>query len=172
MKKYWFVGWLTVLSGLLVACKSTEQQQHAMPDFSTGPISAEVLLSEHPLFADSYAAFTPDLADVRSMQALTGKKLKVIFGLWCDDSQREVSHLLKLLQASGVELAELQLYTLDGYKKDPQGVAEQHNIEFVPTIILFDGNKEMGRVVERPKLSLARDLAAIAMQGKVSKVVM
>ncbi len=130
---------------------------------TSGPIEREVLIAKYPQFKSSYEQWEPGAADVAAMQALQGKAVKVILGLWCSDSHREVPRFIKLLERSGVTLLSLEMVTVDRQKNDPKGVAKQYEVKYVPTIIVLEGDRELGRFVESPKgESMAQELAAIA----------
>lgn len=96
------------------------------------------------------------------MQALQGLSLLVLFGSWCHDSEREVPRLLKLLNQSGVKLQSLQLHAVNQQKQHPAQLHLQYQLQYTPTIVVLQGNTELGRIVERPIVSLAADLATIA----------
>lgn len=131
-------------------------------DTKAGPISVQEILTDYPAFKQVYENWSPSAEDLVAMQALAGKELVVIFGLWCGDSKREIPRLLKLLEQSGVALASLQLYTLDRQKVDPEGFGAEYRVEFVPTIIVKANGEELGRFVESAKSgSMALELAAI-----------
>ncbi|MFY8325281.1 TlpA family protein disulfide reductase [Pseudoalteromonas sp. ZZD1] len=124
----------------------------------TGHISGVDLLNEYPKFASEYESFSPTTADEKAMQTLAGKDILVLFGTWCHDSQREVPRLLKLLDQSNVKVNSLQLVAVGYDKRDPQGIAEQYNLQYTSTIIVLDKGEEVARMVEKPKQSLVKDL--------------
>lgn len=124
----------------------------------TGHISGVDLLNEYPKFASEYESFSPTTADEKAMQTLAGKDILVLFGTWCHDSQREVPRLLKLLDQSNVKVNSLKLVAVGYDKSDPQGIAEQYNLQYTSTIIVLDKGEEVARMVEKPKQSLVKDL--------------
>ncbi len=50
---------------------------------------------------------------------------------------------------------------VDRSKKDPQGLAAKYEFTRIPTFIVLQQGKEIGRIVERPTVSLEKDLAEI-----------
>jgi len=50
---------------------------------------------------------------------------------------------------------------VDRQKKDPEGLAAQYDFQRIPTFIVLQDGKEIGRIVERPEVSLEQDLAKI-----------
>ncbi|MBB1334331.1 thioredoxin family protein [Pseudoalteromonas sp. SG43-7] len=124
-----------------------------------GQISAADLLNDHQQFSNEYNNFVPTVADTQAMQTLKGKDILVLFGTWCHDSQREVPRLLKLLDSSKVALASLKLVAVGYDKRDPEGIAARYQLKYSPTIIVLTAGEELGRLVEKPKASIASDLS-------------
>lgn len=83
--------------------------------------------------------------------------IKVLFGTWCHDSAREVPRLNKLLlKAKNINISS-SLIAVDRNKTTD----EDYKLEYTPTIIIFQSNKELGRIVEKPSKSLAQDIVDI-----------
>ncbi|KKL85355.1 hypothetical protein LCGC14_1955590, partial [marine sediment metagenome] len=96
--------------------------------------------------------------DIALMQKLEGKELIVLFGTWCHDSEREVPKLIKLIDASKVELASIEYVAVGYNKQDDAGIAEAHDLQYTPTFIVKQNGKELIRVIEKPTGTLAQDL--------------
>ncbi len=90
----------------------------------------------------------------------------VVMGTWCGDSRDLVPKLHKVLTEAGYPMDKLVMYGVNRSKTVGQGQEKPYNIEFVPTIILFDGTKEIGRIVESVHKSIEADLAAIVKKYK------
>ncbi|WP_339718992.1 thioredoxin [uncultured Paraglaciecola sp.] len=149
---------LAVLVIVSVGCGSTEQPSAKSEPF-TGVISASQLIAEYPQFRSGYQQYQPSSAEIAAVKSLSGKSLIVLFGTWCHDSEREVPRLLKLLDLSGVELQNLSLHGVNYSKQEPSNLHELHALKYSPTIILMQGENELGRIVEKPIVSLGEDLA-------------
>jgi len=91
--------------------------------------------------------------------------IDIYFGTWCHDSQREVPKLLKALQVN--QQVKTTLIALDGHKSDPLGLAKNNAIKFTPTFVIFVNNKEVGRIVERPKNNLIIDIDSMIKQKNI-----
>ncbi|MEO6315321.1 MAG: hypothetical protein ABIU63_18520 [Chitinophagaceae bacterium] len=93
------------------------------------------------------------------------KKFEIFMGTWCGDSKREIPRIFKLLEYSGVRASQLTMVMLDNrdsvYKQSPGHEEKDKAIHRVPTLIVYDGKKEMNRIVEVPVISLERDLLLI-----------
>jgi hypothetical protein len=140
-------------------CSANEVTAHVEDKF--GVISSEDLLSQYPEFAAEFQAYQASEQEISAIRKIRGKSLLVLFGTWCHDSEREVPRLLKLLAQSQVQVGELKLVGLNYHKQDDEGLHRRFKVRYTPTIILLDGEKELGRIVEKPIVSLSEDLAAM-----------
>ena len=127
--------------------------------YPLGDISQAQLLERHEVFKRNYDAYEVP-AGIDGLPA--DLEVKILFGTWCHDSEREVPRMLKLLTASGVKEDNISLISLDIRKEEPEGRAKALDVRFTPTFIFFSEGKEIGRIIERPTASLPGDLAAIA----------
>ena len=97
-----------------------------------------------------------------SLQSVEDKiEIKVFFGQWCHDSQREVPRLIQLFDRLEKDNFSVSYYALDTKKSDPEGLAKQHRIKRTPTVIVFKDGKELARVLEFPQTDWPSDLAEI-----------
>lgn len=124
----------------------------------SGEISRDDLLKDYSSFSEEYDEYTPSEEELTTIKALQGKQVLVFLGTWCHDSKREVPRFLKLLDTAKVQLGSLKLVAVGYDKLDPAGLAKQYDLMYTPTIIVSDGEKELSRMIEKPKQSLAVDL--------------
>jgi thiol-disulfide isomerase/thioredoxin len=132
-------------------------------------ISAMQMPNYKTWYDDSYRNYTVDPTAAEQLKPLLqNKTMEVFLGSWCGDSKREVPHMIKILQQAGIDTARLSLIFVDNstgsYKQSPQHEERGKNIHHVPTFIVYDDTKEIGRVVESPVISLEKDLLAILQQ--------
>lgn len=147
---------ITLLT-LLSACANSHIEKASM---AIGEVSQAKLFAKHKSFQQSYLAFSlseSDLVDVKAWP--NDLHVDVYFGTWCHDSQREVPRFLKII-AENTALSN-RLIGLDYEKSEPNGGAKSHNIKYTPTFVVYQNNKEIGRIIERPKVSLAADISAM-----------
>lgn len=118
-------------------------------------------------FDKSYDTYSVDTATVQKLQPVIkpNTSMDIFLGSWCGDSKREVPRMLKILQTAGVDTSKVSLIfvdnSLDAYKQSPAHEEKNRNIHRVPTFIVYENNKETGRIVESPVTSLEKDLLAI-----------
>lgn len=120
-------------------------------------------------FQANYDSYTVDSFTCTFISPLLKDKTITIFlGTWCGDSKREVPRFLKMLDCCGFPEDRIILVMLSNqdsaYKMSPQRQEAGKNIVRVPTMIIEENGKEIGRIIEFPKISLEKDLLAILRQ--------
>ena len=85
---------------------------------------------------------------------LEGISVKILFGTWCHDSQREVPKLLRLLEDINMKPEMISLIGLDYNKNEPLNRGAMLEVKRTPTIIFYKNGIEIGRIEETPKLAL------------------
>ena len=68
---------------------------------------------------------------------------------------------LKILDYLNYPKDKIKIYAVDRSKKGLNNEIDSLNIQKVPTIIFYKNNKETGRIIEEPKVTLEKDLANI-----------
>ena len=120
-------------------------------------------------FDKNYSNYTLDSFTARQLHPLLkNKKFELFMGVWCGDSKRETPRMFKILEYAGVRPAQIKMVMVDNqdstYKQSPGHEEKGKSIHRVPCLIVYDGKKEMNRVVEFPVVSLEKDLLSIAKQ--------
>lgn len=110
-----------------------------------------------------YDMYTIDTASVKKLAGkLKNVNIEVVMGTWCSDSRRQVPRLFKILDYLKYPADSVQLLMvgrkLKGINSDE---TKGLNIEKVPTIIFLRNGKELGRIIESPKVSLEKDMLKI-----------
>lgn len=147
---------MRAVAAALVLFIATPLSPEATADrYPLGDISQAELLERHDVFKRNYDA-DEVTAGIDGLPA--DLKVKILFGTWCHDSEREVPRMLKLLAASGVKEESISLISLDIRKEEPEGRAKALNVRFTPTFIFFSDDVELGRIIERPVESLQADI--------------
>ena len=110
--------------------------------------------------------FNPEYNDYKPSEQYINKlkekinavTIVVVFGEWCGDSQEQVPRFMKIMDAAGMKASNLKLIAVN---RDKDAVIEDispYHIERVPTFIVFNGDDELGRIVETPSTTLEEDL--------------
>lgn len=113
-------------------------------------------------FDKEYSEYEPDMSVLDSLNwQVTNLKMLVVFGTWCGDSRRELPRLYKILDLSNFPMEKLTLIAVDRKKETAGFDAKEKEINYVPTIIVYSGAKELGRIIETPAETLEKDLLGI-----------
>lgn len=114
--------------------------------YSLGSISAEELLEKDPGYAyraRTYSPSKPMLQRLRSVSQPT--TVVVYFGSWCPFCRHHVPKALRLAQELEGSKIQFEFYGLPhGFGDDAR--AKQYDIRGVPTGIVYQGGKEIGRI--------------------------
>ena len=112
---------------------------------------------------DFYRINTELLEKIKPL--LKDKRVVLIMGTWCEDSQREVPGMMKILNQAGYNTSEIEIIAIDEDKRTKEGFEKAYELAYIPALIFFEGEKEMNRIVEFPINSLEQDILDI-LNGK------
>lgn len=124
-----------------------------------GPVQYQDILR---YFSDWRAADSSSQAQetvIRGFQKIKNPVEVVCFlGTWCSDSRHGVPPFVKTWKAAGNPEIRLKIIGVDRNLRDPQKLAPADSIRRVPTFIIKENGRELGRLVEYPESdSFARD---------------
>ncbi|MCB9044830.1 MAG: thioredoxin family protein [Chitinophagales bacterium] len=85
----------------------------------------------------------------------------VFMGTWCDDTHILLPKFYNVLQACNYPASKVTMYALDMEKKGKDGEELKYHVTRVPTFILLDGQKEIGRITETVDESMETDMLRI-----------
>ena len=122
-------------------------------------------------FNKNYADYQVDSATAQTLKSIIPKFRFVIFmGTWCGDSRQEVPKIYKILDYCEVPAAHIQLVNVNiydsVYKQSPTHEEKGLNIHRVPDLLVYENDREIGRIVEKPVSSWERDLVKIVRKEK------
>ena len=114
----------------------------------------------------SYSAdsFQPPAAKIEDISKLSKQKTAtfvIVGGSWCSDTEMHLPRIMKILSLASIPPGDIHLYGVDRRKKEPSGKVKHWHISRIPTVIILSKGKEMGRIVENPKVSWEDDIAHI-----------
>ncbi|MBV9492732.1 MAG: HEAT repeat domain-containing protein [Acidobacteria bacterium] len=132
-----------------------------------GPITPARLLAVVPEYPERKEDYKPDesLLEYMATSIKPDDHLEVYLGTWCDDSQREIPKLLKILDILRDKFhRELPTtyVAVDKSKEQPANLLAGKHVQKVATIIYYRGDQEVGRIEERPTGLIEDDLLALA----------
>lgn len=113
-------------------------------------------------FEEGYQNHVLDSSIVAKIDPLLeGVRIKTFMGTWCEDSQREIPALFKIIDETNFPEKDLQLITVSREKDTPENLEKGLDINYVPTIIFYKNEKELGRFVESARETLEKDILTI-----------
>lgn len=128
----------------------------------TGELAPQTLLDTLAGFNESYQSYTIDDAQLASLKDLSqATEIITILGTWCPDCVREVPRVIKILAKLDNPHIQTRYLAVDRKKLDEAGLAAQFEFSRIPTIIVRQSGREIGRIVEQPRHSLEQDLVVI-----------
>ena len=107
-------------------------------------------------YYESYQ-FVPEYIDAINT-ILDGIQIVVIMADWCEDSHREIPRFYKIMDHLVYPQEEITLICVNSKKETEDVPIESYKIEKVPTFIFVKDGKEIGRITEKPKESLEKDM--------------
>jgi thiol-disulfide isomerase/thioredoxin len=135
---------------------TTNQENIGKKSIEEGDITIQYLLNNYSAFNLNYQAYK--VKNKIGLSSIEGLKVSILFGTWCHDSLREVPRMLRILEAEGILPNQVSLILLSLKKTEPNKRDKFFNIYKTPTFIFLMHDKEVGRIVERPLISLEADL--------------
>jgi hypothetical protein len=150
-----FVLWLLLVAGNVFSQKKFDK-------VITGKLNQEVFSTDAVLkqwFLKGYNAYGVNDTLIEQLRAfIADKQIVVVLGTWCSDSQREFPQLIKILETCHFPMKNLKVYGVSKNKTIPVKVVHRYRIKNVPSVIVFKNEVELGRIVEKAKVSLEYDL--------------
>lgn len=113
-------------------------------------------------FNSNYDQYQVDSSEVIELKKeINNYDITIVMGTWCSDSRREVPRFYKILDAIDYPTDKLTLINVDRKMKSIATEVDEMNIEYIPTIIIYRNEKEIGRIIETPEDILEKDLLLI-----------
>jgi len=116
-------------------------------------------------FDEEYEYYAIDTIVLETIKnKIDNLNIEIIMGTWCSDSRREIPHFYKILEYLNFPNSKVRVTAVDRKRKSLDDRIDSFQIELIPTIIFFIGNKEAGRIVESPINTLEDDIKNIIVQ--------
>jgi len=148
-----------IKSGILVATTLIATGCTTPGNYQVGATS----IGTNGVFAEELSKATVKASDIELIKSIDSPvTVVVLFGEWCHDSEREVPQLAKLLNEANNPNITAEYHGIGVKKSEPASLVEQYKLRYTPTVVILRDGKELGRIVEKPKVSLAADIANFA----------
>lgn len=168
MKRFFIFNWLLgiffITSLTHFNCNNTQKNQvrESAKPVLTGWLNPQEIFEEIQAYQLEKEKYQPDNTIIKKLKEHSSDTEIIVFlGTWCPDCQREVPRFLKIVELAHNSHINYKLLGLDRSKRDSGGLAESHQIEFVPTFVVLQNKQEIGRIVETPIVSIEHDLDEI-----------
>jgi len=103
-------------------------------------------------FQQNYKLGTANAAAVESFKSKANRFQVVVFGgTWCHDTQNLLPVFFRLADKAGIQENNISLIGVDRAKTTTGNLEKVFNVVNVPTFIVMQDGKEIGRVVEYGK---------------------
>lgn len=107
----------------------------------------------------NFPNYTPkQIADLK--KAFEGVEITGFIGTWCGDTKRDLPQFMRILDEIGFDREKIQLYGMPASYRNTN-LAREWKIGNVPTFIFKKDGKEVGRYIERPRVSLVDDILQV-----------
>ncbi|MTI22037.1 hypothetical protein E1176_13485 [Fulvivirga sp. RKSG066] len=149
------------IAAIIISSQTYSQENQKL----LGPTSKKVLAdaNNYMWYQKEYDAYKIDESYLPTNKG--DINIKIFFGSWCGDSQREVPRFIKVLKDSGFKTSQYELIavdnTIESYKQSPSGEEKGLNIYRVPSFLVYRGENLIGRIIESPVNTLEQDLYQI-----------
>ena len=126
-----------------------------------GEVTVEKILSYSPEYRRKMDLYTPSMAAVQQLkQCSPSARVELFYGSWCAFCRRHVPRLLKALEEAGHPVSIRIVALPRGFSNEK--AAKDRGVTRVPTLIAYDGPREVGRLQgkdwDRPEEALVRIL--------------
>lgn len=123
-----------------------------------GAMTIDELWDTAPVWRAIADHYQPDGALVERLRKIDQPvTLEVVLATWCGDSRQHVPRLLKSIATAANPNIAVELIGIDAEFVQPMDVIAGRNITNVPTVIVKDGGRELGRMIETPANATVED---------------
>ena len=124
------------------------------------------ILAAGPEWGRNYEKYVPPDALVDGLKARRSmiSRVEVYLGTWCSDSCENVPRFIKIMDLLS---AAWPVQYFDVAEKESGGTSffiEELHVDRVPTFIFYRDGREIGRIVEKPKVGMIEDVLEILLR--------
>lgn len=119
-------------------------------------------LSKYPEYKTSVGLYNPEKYVIEKIRGnLEDLEIKVFYGEWCPDCRLELPRFISVINVLDTDDMDIEFIELKRNKNDWIEKANEHKVFAVPTFVFFRYGNEIGRIIERPRVSMEWDFAEI-----------
>jgi hypothetical protein len=123
-----------------------------------GSMTIDELWETAPVWRAIADHYQPDGALIERLRKIDQPvTLEVVLATWCGDSRQHVPRLLKSIATAANPNISVELIGIDADFLQPMDVIAGRNITNVPTVIVKNGGREVGRMIETPAGATVED---------------
>ncbi len=126
-------------------------------------VTVDKILATGPEWQEKFDKFQPesDMIDAFKSKLDAGMRIDVYLGLWCKDSRNNVPAFIKIMKLAAGS-SQVRYFDLARKEnKETRFFVEELQVDKVPTFIVFREGREIGRIIENPKVGMMEDLMEI-----------
>jgi thioredoxin 1 len=120
----------------------------------TGSVSPKTLsdfVANNPGFSLVYRSYDPDVETIAKVRTLLpAARVAVVAEYWCGDSRRLTPRLARIAEY-------LPGWTFEVHSWDSTSRAQPLKARAIPTFVVYEAGKEVGRIVESPEHGTVED---------------
>lgn len=160
---------LFIFAALITAC-GTSRKMNRVTESSSGEILYGKINRDglkiapfNTWYEKQYHAYHAGPTYIEELKEYSGNisEVVIIMAAWCPDTRRELPRILRILDDMGMPESKIKMYAVDREKKNDVKGFESYKFTRVPTVIFYDGEKEIGRIIEQPEMTLEEDMVAM-----------
>jgi hypothetical protein len=146
---------------IVVDLEETSYRLSPMPPL-VGIISREKLVAVKPSYALTAEAYEPDAEILSKLKTLDRSiNASVYFGTWCRMCKHLVPKFMGTVDAMGNPNLQVRYVGVSESRDEPAKWLVRYGVEKTPSILFFEGGKEIGRIEETAEPSVEAVMAEI-----------
>ncbi|HEX8617924.1 MAG TPA: thioredoxin family protein [Thermoanaerobaculia bacterium] len=151
-------GTLVQTGGTYLATMGGRSVLVAPHQSKAGSMTIEELWATAPVWRAIADHYQPDGALIERLRKIDKPvTLEIVLATWCGDSRQHVPRLLKSIATAANPHISVTLIGIDADFVQPMEVIAGRNITNVPTVIVKEKARELGRMVETPAAATVED---------------
>jgi hypothetical protein len=115
--------------------------------------------------ANSFQPSAAKIEDISRLEKQDSTTFLIIGGSWCPNTKIHLPRIMKIFRLASVPSGDIHLYGVDRHMREPSGTAKHWHISKIPAVIILSRGREIGRIVEHPKISWEDDILNVLSGG-------